>query len=483
MQKQSGSGINMKGKLSLLAFFSITASMVMTVYELPSFATSGFSLVFFLLLGGFLWFIPVALCAAEMATIDGWQEGGIFSWVGNTLGERFGFAAIFFQWFQITAGFVVMIYFILGALSYLFDYPELNSNPTLKFFGVLIIFWALTFSQLGGTKNTARIAKAGFFIGIMAPICILILLAIMYLVSGRPIMITMDWNTFLPDFTKPSTLVIFISFVLAYMGVEASATHVNEMENPKRDYPIAIFILTVLAIVLSTIGGLTIASVIPVQQLSLSAGVIQTFETLIIYYGEEYKWIVKVIAIMISLGVIGEISSWVVGPSKGMYNAAQKGLLPQYFTKLNEHDVPVRFIMVQGIIVTIWTAVLTFAGAGGANLSFMTAMAVTVVIYLIAYILFFLGYFVLIYKKADLNRAYHVPGGIIGKTIVAFFGLATSIFALVISFFPPSNLKASNTGKYEMILTICAIVALVIPFIIYAFKKYYSNEQKNTLVQ
>ena len=38
-------------QLTLLGFFAITASMVMAVYEYPTFATSGFSLVFFLLLG------------------------------------------------------------------------------------------------------------------------------------------------------------------------------------------------------------------------------------------------------------------------------------------------------------------------------------------------------------------------------------------------------------------------------------------------
>ena len=69
-------------QLTLLGFFAITASMVMAVYEYPTFATSGFSLVFFLLLGGILWFIPVGLCAAEMATVDGWEEGGVFAEMG-----------------------------------------------------------------------------------------------------------------------------------------------------------------------------------------------------------------------------------------------------------------------------------------------------------------------------------------------------------------------------------------------------------------
>lgn len=100
-------------QLTLLGFFAITASMVMAVYEYPTFATSGFSLVFFLLLGGILWFIPVGLCAAEMATVDGWEEGGVFAWVSNTLGPRWGFAAISFGYLQIAIGFIPMLYFVL----------------------------------------------------------------------------------------------------------------------------------------------------------------------------------------------------------------------------------------------------------------------------------------------------------------------------------------------------------------------------------
>lgn len=57
-------------------------------------------------------------------------------------------------------------------------------------------------------------------------------------------------------------------------------------------------------------------------------------------------------------------------------------------------------IMVQGVVVTIWAAILTFGG-GGNNLSFLTAISLTVVIYLVGYLLFFIGYLVLIFK----NRA------------------------------------------------------------------------------
>src|SRR5699024_2269925 len=150
-------------QLTLLGFFAITASMVMAVYEYPTFATSGFSLVFFLLLGGILWFIPVGLCSAEMATVEGWEEGGVFTWVSNTLGERWGFAAISFGYLQIAVGFIAMLYFVLGALSYILSWPALHTDPIVKTIAGVIILWVLAFTQFGGTRYTAIIAKIGFF--------------------------------------------------------------------------------------------------------------------------------------------------------------------------------------------------------------------------------------------------------------------------------------------------------------------------------
>lgn len=474
----NNSGVDTK-KLTLFGFFAMTASMVMTVYEYPTFASSGFHLVFFLIIGGLLWFLPVALCAAEMATVDGWEEGGIFAWVGNTLGERWGFAAIFFQWFQITVGFVTMIYFILGALSYLLNWPALNSNPLIKFIGVMIIFWFLTFSQFGGTRNTAKIAKAGFVFGVLLPAVILFLLAIIYVVKGNPIHVAISAKALIPDFSKVNTLVIFVSFILAYMGVEASASHVNKLQNPKRDYPLAIFILVALAIVLNTVGGLTVASVIPENQLSLSAGVVQTFHQLVlINFGSRYDWITKIIALLLAVGVMAEVSAWVVGPSEGMYVAAKKGILPKKLAETNNHNVPIPLVLVQGVIVTIWAAVLTFGG-GGNNVSFLTAVSLTVVIYLVGYLLFFLAYFNLLFKHKDLKRAYNVPGGQVFKFIVALLGILTSIGALIISFFPPSQLTGNSVSEYLLILSISFIVTILIPIIIYSLRHNW-NSSKST---
>lgn len=468
-----------KKSLTLFGFFAMTASMVMAVYEYPTFATSKLHLVFYLLLGGFLWFIPVALCAAEMATVDGWEKGGVFTWTGKNLGKKYGFANLFFEFFEITVGFVTMIYFILGALSYVFDWPALNSNPMVKFIGVLVIFWILALSQFGGTKYTAKIAKIGFIVGILLPAAILIILALVYIIQGNPIYISSK-DTFVPDFTKVNTLVVFVSFILSYMGVEASATHANEMDNPKKEYPLAMLLLVIVAIVVSTLGGLAIAAVIPQDQINLSAGVVQTFAVLLGHFTANNTILVKIIALLLAFGVIAEVSSWVVGPTRGMIIAAEEGAIPKSWAKTNEHDVPVYLVIAQGIIVSIWDAVLTF-GAGGSNLSFLAAMSLTVVIYLSGYILFFVGYIKAILGEG-LNGAYQMPGGKPVKIIVAIIGIATSIFAFFISFVPPTSIagNAVQSHEYMWMLIISYVISLILPFAIYDLcQKYMHSHEGN----
>lgn len=456
-------------QLSLLGFFAITASMVMAVYEYPTFATSGFSLVCFLLLGGLLWFIPVGLCAAEMATVEGWEEGGVFTWVSNTLGEKWGFAAISFGYLQIAVGFIPMLYFVLGALSYILNWPALNTDPVTKTIAALIILWALAFSQFGGTKYTAQIAKIGFFAGILLPALTLVALAISYLISGAPLAIEISAATFFPDFTQIGTLVVFVAFILSYMGVEASATHVNEMKNPGRDYPMAMLLLMMAAICLSSIGGLSVASVIPHAEINLSAGVVQTFNVLINHFGPGFEWAVRVIAALLMLGVLAEIASWIVGPSRGMYVTAQKGILPAKFSKVNKNGVPVALVISQLLITTVAIIVLTNTGGGGGNMSFLIALALTVVIYLCSYFLLFLGYINLVRKHPEKKRTFNIPGGNGVKIAVASTGFIISVLAFIISFFPPSSLPdISADESYVTLLVISFLIVAALPFIIYA---------------
>ena len=128
----------------------------------------------------------------------------------------------------------------------------------------------------------------------------------------------------------------------------------------------------------------------------------------------------------------------------------------------------------QGIIVTVWDAILTFGG-GTDNVSFLAAVSLTVVIYLLCYILIFISYFKLIYRYSTKKRTYNAPGGKIGKTMLAFSGLALSIFALIVSFVTPATLSPLQGRKYQVVLTVSFVIAVIIPFVIYAFRHRFGE--------
>jgi glutamate:gamma-aminobutyrate antiporter len=240
------------------------------------------------------------------------------------------------------------------------------------------------------------------------------------------------------------------------------------MKNPGRDYPLAMLLLMIAAIALSSIGGLAIAAVIPHEKINLSAGVMQTFTVLINHFGPGYEWAVRVIAALLLLGVLAEIAAWIVGPSCGMLVTAQQGILPARFAKMNNNGVPVALVISQLAITSIALIVLTNTG-GGNNMSFLIALALTVVIYLCSYFMLFLGYIQLVLKQPNNKRTFNIPGGNGVKLTVAVVGLLTSVMAFVVSFFPPTGLPGGETNEvYAGLLVVSFLVVLAIPFITYA---------------
>lgn len=218
---------------------------------------------------------------------------------------------------------------------------------------------------------------------------------------------------------------------------------------------------------LSSVGGLSIAMVIPGNEINLSAGVMQTFTVLMSHVAPEIEWTVRVISALLLLGVLAEIASWIVGPSRGMYVTAQKNLLPAAFAKMNKNGVPVTLVISQLVITSIALIILTNTG-GGNNMSFLIALALTVVIYLCAYFMLFIGYIVLVLKHPDLKRTFNIPGGKGVKLVVAIVGLLTSIMAFIVSFLPPDNIQGDSTDMYVELLVVSFLVVLALPFILYA---------------
>ena len=462
-------------QLGLFGFLMITSSMVISIYIYPTFATSGFAAIFFLLFAGLLWFVPVCLVAAELATGgQGWSNAGVFSWGSAALGRRWGFMMIYLQFMEISIGFVPMLYFITGALAYVLAKPEISQPGWLQFFIVAGLFWGVSIVSLWGTKITKYFATYGFIFGVAIPVIILITLGVIFMAQGNTLQIQPTLHNLFPNLRNVASLVVLASFVLSYMGPEASAVHVNYLKNPGRNYPIAIFILVVLTLVFGSLASTTIAITVPAQEISLSAGILESFGYLFKFYG--LTWLIYPFGILIAMSAIGEIASWVNGPIRGMLFAAQEGIMHPKLAKMNKYHMPIYLMLIQAVLVTIWIAVLTFGAKGAGNLAFFTAITLTVITYLTMYVLLFISYVVLKVKTPDkVNPRRFTMKTWIGW-LVAIVGLISTIFAFCLSFVRPSQISASHYVTYLAILIIAYVIILVIPNVIYSFSRKRAGE-------
>jgi glutamate:GABA antiporter len=451
--------------LSVFTLAMINVAAIGGVKNWPMTAEYGFSSLFFMLLGALIFFLPVSLVAAELAT--GWPKlGGIYAWVREAFGHRAGFLSVWFLWINNAIWYPTILSFIAATLAYIFN-PSLAQNTGFTITIVLIAFWSMTLLNMFGMRTSGWISTMGAIGGTFIPGILIILLGAIWYFSGRPLQITMNWDSLIPNMTDPKQLVLFTGVLLSLAGMEMSAIHARDVKHPQKDYPRAIFLSLLLIVVISSLGILSIAMVVPQEEITLTGGSMQAFSLFLASH--NLSFLVPVVAAMIFLGALGSLSTWIAGPSKGLLAAAQGGDLPPLLRQINHRGMPVPLLLLQAIIVTVLSFLFVFMPS--VSSAFWLLIALTTQVYLIMYVMMFVSAIRLRYKHPEVHRSYRVPGGKLGMWIVAGLGILSSIFTFVIGFWPPEQIATGNYLFYLGFLLGGIIIACVAPYLILLFKK------------
>ena len=457
-----------KHKIGLFTLVMISSALVISVRNYPTEAETGFHMLFFALFAGIGFFLPVGLVSAELST--GWPKlGGIYAWAREAFGERFGVAAVWFQWMYLLVGNVSILFFIGGTVAYIFA-PSLANNRIFMLALLLVMCWSATLYNFRGTKASGKLSTVGFLSGVLIPALLIIVLGGVYLIQGNPshISLSLSKANVFPDFRELTTLVLLLGFMRTFVGIEASGGHASEVKNPKVNYPIAIGIVLVLGLTLNILGSLSVAIVVPQREISLVSGLMQAYGVFFSKFG--LSWLVKIVGFFIAFGALGEASSWYLGPVKGLLASGRAGGLPPFLQKVNNQGIPTRLLIIQATIVSLVGCVLLLLP--NLNMGFWISNALAVCVYFFMYGLLLLSGLYLRYKKPDVKRTFRIPGGKnFGMWVVAIVGLATLSFGLVLTVLPPSQLVIKNPTTYVMGVSIAALVLISIPFIAYQVRR------------
>jgi amino acid transporter len=454
-------------KLTLTAIMFVSLAFVVSIRNLPIIADTGMKMFFFGILAAILFALPAAFVSAELAT--GWpQQGGIYIWVKEAFGDRVGFFAIWMQWSYMMISQIAMLYFVAGSLAYVFD-PDLSNNRLFILLVSLFVLWGATYLNSKGISLSAKVSKIGFLSGVAFPGAVIIILGIIYWFTNKPVQIDLKFTkeALIPNFKDLSSIVLLIGFIRAYAGLEASAVHANSVDNPRKNYPIAIFVVVFVGFVLFILGSFSVASVVPIKDLSLIAGILQAIDQFLSTF--NLKWFVPIMAILVAIGQTGSIVTWLMGPVKGVYESAQNGDLPKFFRKTNQKNAPINLLIIQAATVSVILAVLLLFSQ--LNIAFFYSVALSIMLYLTMYIMMFLSGIYLRYSKPKVERKYKIPFKNYGMWVAAFIGIITSLFCIFISFIPPLQLKDKDPAAYIITLSVFITVLIIIPLVIIKLKK------------
>jgi putative glutamate/gamma-aminobutyrate antiporter len=451
--------------LSVFTLAMINVAMIASLRGLPTMAEYGLTAAFFFVAAALVFLVPTALVSAELAS--GWpKRGGVYAWVREALGPRWGFLAVWLQWFQNVIWYPTVLSFAAATFAFAIS-PALANNKFYALAVILAVYWGATLANFRGMRTSGWISTVGVIGGTLVPGALIIGLGIAWLALGNPSQVQLSGAALVPDLGKMSSIVLAASTLLFFAGMEVSATHAQEVKNPRRDFPKAILIAAVVVLVVFVLGTLSIAVVVPREKISLVAGLMQAFTAFLDKF--HLVWLIPVVALLIAFGVFGQVTTWIAGPSKGLLAVARQGYLPPFLQRVNRRGVQTHILVVQACIVT--ALALVFLLMPSVSSSYWILTALTAQLYLVMYVLLFVSALRLRYSEPGVARAYKVPGGKAGMWLVSGVAVAAGVFAIALGYFPPAQLQTGNVFFYEAFLVAGLVIVCAVPLLVYQFRR------------
>ncbi len=453
------------GSLGIVTLTLMTTALFLTLRNMPMMAATGLKMIFFNAITVFAFLLPIALVSAELATA--WPRNGVFHWVEEAFGTRWGFAAVWLQWVQSLFGITSILSYVAATLAYAIN-PHPGHERNFIVIVILAVYWIATAANMRGTRASGLISSVCLSAGVLVPTLVLVALAVLYVAQGRPLDLdlAMTAGNWLPLAHPQNALVLFLSFIFGVVGIEVSASHACEVRNVRRNYPIAVFIAAMLGFVLTLLGGMAVAAAVPAHHMDLVSGSMQALQKLFTIW--HLSALVPIFAVLVALGAAGQVSTWVVGPIKGLWAAGCAGNLPVALQNVNGRGVPRNLLILQAFAMS--AVALVFLVVPAIDTAFLLLTSVAVVLYCAMYLMLFAAAIRLRYSEPEAPRPYRVPGGRAwGLWLVAGTGLVTTTLCLIIGLLPPGQGINGTSYAIGMLASLAGMIA--IPLLLYHWRR------------
>lgn len=445
----------------VLSFFDITIMTVASNFGIRWLAVAagiGPSSLVYWFIGALFFFMPLAIICARLSKLYP-EEGGLYAWTKNVLGEKSGFIVAWLYWVNNIFFYPAILIFLASNFAYFLGRPELAANQTYITLCVLIAFWGVVIFATLGLKVSRYIINFGGIIGLIIPVALLIGFATAAYIKFGGTATSFNPHSLIPNDKLLGNLSSLSLIMFAMAGIEVIPTFANAVKNVKRDLYLGLLLGALLTFLLYTLGTISMNVLATPESIQKASGLMEVFTIIDAKFG--MVWLTRTVAFLINFAEFAAIIVWLLAPVIMFFKCTPKGILPNWMHKTNKAGTPVNAIFFQGALVSLIMLVTTLLPS--VRLMYQILVLMSTILYFIPY-LFLVFVFI---KSIRLSNSNKIFGNLLAYGV--FFSV---LFGILVSFMPTADLKTTkDTVIYELELVTGPLILVVLGYLLYRLRK------------
>ena len=414
------------------------------------------------ILAALFFFVPGALVINELSSRFP-EEGGLYAWARDAFGPFHGFIAGWTYWIYTVFYFPGLLLASASMSAYIIGGrgATLAGNRTYLLsvsLGLLLVAVVLNIIGL----NVGKWLQNAGGVGTYVPLVMLALIAgVVCLRHGSATHFTL--SNMLPTWNW-GTVNFWSQIAFAFTGLELVSAMSEEVHDPRRTLPRAVFGAGALIALMYIVGTFAVLGLMPAAEIDPQSGVFSAITSGSLILGVGFLGVVA--ALLVTAGNAGGVGSTVAGIARVPFQVGIDRYLPAAFGKIHpKWKTPYISILVQAGL-SVLVLLLSQIRSKGVIMAYQLVVNAAIILYFIPFLYMFAAV-IRLSSRADRLTNPHavlVPGGKAGVWICGVLGFAVVLLGIVLSYFPP---EGSDPLTYRVQIVLGTLGSVLIGLVLY----------------
>jgi len=410
-----------------------------------------------------LFYTPLALSVIELSSRYP-NEGGLYVWSKHAFGDFAGFMSAWTYWTCNLPYFPTVLYFAAGNALYILPRSAIHLSSDATYYIVFSVLALVVVAILNivGLDVGTWLHNLGA-LAMWVPVAIIVFLGLI------------AWHRFgsatsfasgalVPSFRLQDVL-FWSVLIFAFAGSETASFMGDEIKNPRRSIPVALFTAGATVVLCYVLGTVAVLLALPRSEVSNLQGLMQAISKTTQRIG--FNGIIPFAAVLIVLSNLGAAGAYLAAVARLPFVAGLDHFLPPIFGALHPRWRTPWFALLTQAVFGVVFIVLGQAGTSVKG-AYDVLVSMSVITYFIPFLYLFAAMFKLQREPAGPG-VIRVPGGKPLALILACVGFCTTLLTIALSVIPAAD-EPNKALAFVKIVGSTGIV-LLIGVLLYRLRK------------